>query len=370
MLGNAQDLSTRIVSSRRLMARTALVVVLAMLLGAATAQADENASGENAAGPPAEVNKTEAPASSGAAGTPEGTVVGEGGAAPEGTGEQAVPHSETPTEPAPPPAGEPVSATPPPPPPAETPPPPAETPPAQAETPAPPISPAPTETPAPAPERPTSEALASEAPSHAKSDEKSAVMLPALSDTVPPAAAAEAATAASPGVPTGSMVIDLGEAQVAGESSAGAHRAAAVNAAGSGKDSNGCGLQGLGGVSGAGCVGTWLRVPGPLSPAQVSLSPVAAALGGVAVTAGGGAGTDDRPGAAGGGRSMPPAPGPAPGGASGVAAGGGGAGVGLSGFLTFALLLALAAPRAMRRLRLACLPWRTAFFVLIPERPG
>jgi hypothetical protein len=100
----------------------------------------------------------------------------------------------------------------------------------------------------------------------------------------------------------------------------------------------------------------------------VSLVPVAAALDGTAVA--GPAGSDEQPGAAGGGRSMPPAPGPAPGGASGVSAGGGAAGVGLAGFLAFALLLALAAPRAMRRLKLACLPWRTAFFVLIPERPG
>jgi len=40
------------------------------------------------------------------------------------------------------------------------------------------------------------------------------------------------------------------------------------------------------------------------------------------------------------------------------------------GFLTLIGLLLLAAPRAMRRLRLSCEPWLTAFFVLIPERPG
>ena len=44
--------------------------------------------------------------------------------------------------------------------------------------------------------------------------------------------------------------------------------------------------------------------------------------------------------------------------------------MGLSGFLIFAGLLLLAAPRVLRRLRLACQPWLTAFFVLIPERPG
>jgi hypothetical protein len=155
---------------------------------------------------------------------------------------------------------------------------------------------------------------------------------------------------------------------VAGESSASEHRAAVAKAAGRGDEGGGCDLQGLGGASGGGCVGAWMRATGPLTPDVMTLASVAAALGGAVVV--GSMGNDDQPGTAGGGRSMPPAPGPAPGGASGVAAGGGGAGVGLSGFLAFALLLALAAPRAMRRLKLACLPWRTAFFVLIPERPG
>jgi hypothetical protein len=64
-----------------------------------------------------------------------------------------------------------------------------------------------------------------------------------------------------------------------------------------------------------------------------------------------------------------PAPGSAP---SGVAGGSamGGSGLSISGFLTLAGLLLLAAPRAMRRLRLLCEPWLTACFVLIPERPG
>jgi hypothetical protein len=65
-----------------------------------------------------------------------------------------------------------------------------------------------------------------------------------------------------------------------------------------------------------------------------------------------------------------PTPGPAgPGGASGGSAAGG-SGLALSGFFTLAGLLLLAAPRAMRRLRLSCQPWLTACFALIPERPG
>jgi hypothetical protein len=117
----------------------------------------------------------------------------------------------------------------------------------------------------------------------------------------------------------------------------------------------------------ASCAFGWLRSPGLLGrEGGVSLTPAAAALAAAAATV---PGDQDPGGAAGGGRPMTPAPGPAPGGASGGAAGGGSA-VGLSGFLTFAALLLLAAPCAMRRLRLACQPWLTAFFVLIPERPG
>ena len=64
-----------------------------------------------------------------------------------------------------------------------------------------------------------------------------------------------------------------------------------------------------------------------------------------------------------------PGPGPAPGGAAGGGSGGSG-GIALSGLLPLAGLLLLAGPRAIRRLRLSCLPLLTACFVLIPERPG
>ncbi|MCW3020039.1 MAG: hypothetical protein JWN10_2347 [Solirubrobacterales bacterium] len=74
-------------------------------------------------------------------------------------------------------------------------------------------------------------------------------------------------------------------------------------------------------------------------------------------------------GSLGGSHPIIPAPAPAPSGAVGGSAAGG-SGVALSGFFTLAGLLLLAAPRALRRLRLSCQPWRTAFFVLIPERPG
>jgi hypothetical protein len=64
-----------------------------------------------------------------------------------------------------------------------------------------------------------------------------------------------------------------------------------------------------------------------------------------------------------------PSPGPSPGGASGGSAMGT-SGLALSSFLTHAGPLLLGPPHAMRRLRLSSQPWRTAYFVLIPERPG
>jgi hypothetical protein len=72
---------------------------------------------------------------------------------------------------------------------------------------------------------------------------------------------------------------------------------------------------------------------------------------------------------AGGDHSVLPPPGPGPGGSVGGSAASG-SGAAPSGFFTFGGLRLLAAPCAMRRLRLSCRPWRTAFFVLIPERPG
>jgi len=81
------------------------------------------------------------------------------------------------------------------------------------------------------------------------------------------------------------------------------------------------------------------------------------------------AGSGGDVGYTGGSRSFIPSPGPAPSGAFGGSAAGG-SGVATSGFFTLAGLLLLAGPRALRRLRLSCQPWLTAFFVLIPERPG
>ncbi len=117
----------------------------------------------------------------------------------------------------------------------------------------------------------------------------------------------------------------------------------------------------------SGCGAGWLDAQRLLSQSPTDLvatvASVAASAGSPPPTGGhGGSGTSSPP--------INPAPGPtpAPSGASGSAAGS--SGIALSGFLTLAGLLLLGAPRAMRRLRLSCQPWRTACFVLIPERPG
>jgi hypothetical protein len=115
----------------------------------------------------------------------------------------------------------------------------------------------------------------------------------------------------------------------------------------------------------ASCTTGWLRTAGLVQSQPVSLTADPSWSQTVSATPAGG-GHDE---SAVGGRPATPSPGPGPGGASGSAAVGG-SGLALSAFLTLTGLLLLAAPRAMRRLRLSCEPWLTAFFVLIPERPG
>jgi hypothetical protein len=110
----------------------------------------------------------------------------------------------------------------------------------------------------------------------------------------------------------------------------------------------------------------WLSTQRVLSSASIA----------AAITAGSSRGqTDNSDGGNGRGPSVastPPAsptPGPPPAGAGGAAAAGG-PGVALSGFFSLAGLLLLAAPLAMRRLRLSFRLWRASCVALIPERPG
>jgi hypothetical protein len=130
----------------------------------------------------------------------------------------------------------------------------------------------------------------------------------------------------------------------------------------------GCELTALGGSTTDNCTVGWLGAKRVLNPSTVSFVRVVGS-GLVAVNGGGLPPGGGNGGATGGSAPVSPAPGPAPSGASGAAVGGS-SGVAPSAFLSLAGLLLLAAPRAMRRLRLSCRPLLTACFVLIPERPG
>jgi hypothetical protein len=128
-----------------------------------------------------------------------------------------------------------------------------------------------------------------------------------------------------------------------------------------------CELSALGGRTTDNCTVGWLGGKRFLASSAVGFAPAVGSLV-VAMTGtlppGGGHG-----GSAVGSAPVSPVPGPAPSGASGAAVGGS-SGVAPSAFLSLAGLLLLAAPLAMRRLRLSSRPWLTACFVLIPERPG
>jgi hypothetical protein len=123
-----------------------------------------------------------------------------------------------------------------------------------------------------------------------------------------------------------------------------------------------CELSGLSSPDTDNCTAGWLAGQSLSSTSPAYLITAVAATAG---TRAGGAGA----GSQGGSRSVTPPPGPAPSGAFGSAAAGS-CGTAPTGFFMVGGHLRLVTPRAMRRLRLSCQPWRTAFFVLIPERPG
>jgi hypothetical protein len=88
-----------------------------------------------------------------------------------------------------------------------------------------------------------------------------------------------------------------------------------------------------------------------------------------ATTVGAHTGSQDG-GSAVGNHPTDPIPGSGSGGGGGGSSAAGGAGSASSASSTLVGVLLQAAPRAMRRLRLAQSSWRTSFFVLFPERPG
>jgi hypothetical protein len=124
-----------------------------------------------------------------------------------------------------------------------------------------------------------------------------------------------------------------------------------------------CQLSGLSRAATQACTVGWANTQSFPTASAVLVAGVSTTTG-TGGSPGGGYG-----GSTGGGRTVIPPPGPAPSGSFGGSAAGG-SGIALSGFFTLAGLLLLAGPLAMRRLRLSCQPWLTAFFVLIPERPG
>jgi hypothetical protein len=112
--------------------------------------------------------------------------------------------------------------------------------------------------------------------------------------------------------------------------------------------------------------GDWLDVSVASSVSNIPFitaeaSPTAIATGTPAGSLGNGSMVENRPSVPGSGLGG--------GGGGGSAAGGGGSGSASSASSTLVDVLLQAAPRAMRRLRLAQPSLRTSFFVLIPERP-
>ena len=124
-----------------------------------------------------------------------------------------------------------------------------------------------------------------------------------------------------------------------------------------------CELSGLSSPDTDDCTAGWLagQSLSSTSPAYLTTAAAAARAG---TPAGEGEG-----GAMGASHSVTPPPAPAPSGAFG-GSGASGSGIAPTGFFALSGHLRLVAPRAMRRLWLSFQPWRTAFFVLIPERPG
>ncbi len=114
----------------------------------------------------------------------------------------------------------------------------------------------------------------------------------------------------------------------------------------------------------AGYVGGWLDISVASSLSSIPFTTVEASS--TAITASSPAGS------LGDGSTIenrPSVPGSGSGGGGGGSASGGGSGSASSASSTLVDVLLQAAPRAMRRLRLAQPSWRTSFFVLIPERP-
>ncbi|HZL47945.1 MAG TPA: hypothetical protein VFC30_02915, partial [Solirubrobacteraceae bacterium] len=192
----------------------------------------------------------------------------------------------------------------------------------------------------------------------------------ALQDAAPSNASSDPAPAEVSSAPIGWLTTGPTTGDPGGPSTASAASPASIDAppllsAAQRAGDFSCELSGPAGPMTSGCTVGQLGAHIFLSVSTVDIATGAAARMGVP-----GVGTNgDADGSANGSRSVGPPPGSAPGGAFGGSAPGG-SGIALSSFSSLAGHLLPAAPRAMRRLRLSFQPWLTAFFVLIPERPG
>jgi hypothetical protein len=209
---------------------------------------------------------------------------------------------------------------------------------------------------------------ASSTPARTSSDSGSSAVAPSHTDSTPAQEpSAVLAAGLTPPPPTGPTT-DRAEAQppAASATATSARRTQAAITASQRAGDLSCELAALGGRTMDNCAVGWLGGKRFVEASTGGFDPRSDPL--VANTSGGPP-DNGHGGAVAGGAPISPAPGPAPSGASGAAVGGS-SGVAPSAFLSLAGLLLLAAPRALRRLRLSCRPWLAAFFVLIPERPG
>jgi hypothetical protein len=175
----------------------------------------------------------------------------------------------------------------------------------------------------------------------------------------------DAAAETALGAPTASTAPDvLSEISTAQEqpSFASVSRTVSVRRA----DQAGCEPAVIGASIAASEVGGWLDLEAAASVSSTNFA--AGDTSRTAITAGapgasrsGGSAAENHPSA--------PTPGPGPGGAGGGSAAAGASGSASSASFTLVGILLQAAPRAIRRFRLAQPSWRTSFFVLIPERP-
>ncbi len=359
MFGTAHHPVTSIASRARLCVGSAIAVLLMMLLLVATANAEPVSESGGLGSETVPISETAPEAGS-----------------PGGQPEEATPPVEEPTpvsEPAPVTEPAPVAESPPVTEPAPEVPPPASAPEPTTPTPEPapevaaPVTPPPvTEVSSPVSpivvEQTKESALLTpaggEAPSSPDAQQQPPAPAPSPSPPVTPEVAAQPlvppATIATTGEPEAPLESSTkrSSATVAHVSLTPAQRAVDLS----------CQLSGLSGQAAENCTSTWSRSASFATASAVFASEAPSP--GTGVSQDGGLG-----GSSGGSRSVAPPPGPAPSGAGGGSAAGG-AGGAFSGFFTLSGLLLHAAPRAMRRLRLSCRPWLTAFFVLIPERPG